>query len=200
MYNKYFRQLREQAILRDKEKCVICGVTREEYKKKKKRDFDVHHIEGTRNDLDNLETLCHTCHVKKERYLHKKNIRKMIKPINLHASVDTLFKKDPVINYTAVSDPHSVKLSLDPNSTTAVYEDSYSGSTGVNYYGHYWNWWESYADYHYHYYHWHPTSDKFEKAFKISRKLMEKKLVKPMKTVEDFFKLMDGIVEALKEF
>lgn len=68
----------------------------------------------------------------------------------------------------------------------------------ADYRGYYWSFWEPYREYHHDHYHFLPQSDNFERAFKISRKLMEKKLVKPMKTVEDFFKLMDAIVEVIK--
>jgi len=79
--------------------------------------------------------------------------------------------------------------------TDAVYQGG--GLVGGNYYGYYWPYWQPYNEYYHSCYHTFTTSDKFETAFKLARKLMDKKLVKPQKTVEDFFKLMDSIVEIL---
>lgn len=65
---------RNPALQRDKEKCVMCGMTREEHKKKYGRDITVDHIDGRgkhtkdkNNSLENLETLCLVCHGKKDR-------------------------------------------------------------------------------------------------------------------------------------
>ena len=58
---------REKAIQRDGEKCVKCGMTREQHRKTFGRDITVDHIdgngrytppEGRNNSLDNLMTLC----------------------------------------------------------------------------------------------------------------------------------------------
>ena len=75
--DKYnFGGLREKVIQRDKEKCLHCGMTRQDHKKKWKRDITVDHIEGIgvydkfggkRNTMDNLQTLCLVCHSKKDR-------------------------------------------------------------------------------------------------------------------------------------
>lgn len=70
-----FGNNREQAIQRDGEKCVQCGMTREEHKIRYGRDITVDHINGkgrneTRkekdNRLENLQTLCLSCHGKKD--------------------------------------------------------------------------------------------------------------------------------------
>ena len=62
---------REKAILRDGGKCVKCGMTREEHKKKYNSDISVDHINGKGsstakekkdNRLENLQTLCLSCH------------------------------------------------------------------------------------------------------------------------------------------
>lgn len=69
---KNWNRQRNQAKKRDGNSCQICG-----YKKKKsiKRDIDVHHIISyytfcgdykTANELNNLITLCRTCHFKVE--------------------------------------------------------------------------------------------------------------------------------------
>ena len=64
-------QVREQAIQRDGEKCVECGITREEHKAKLNQDLHVDHIDNygrnvikksKNNNLDNLQTLCIRCH------------------------------------------------------------------------------------------------------------------------------------------
>jgi hypothetical protein len=66
---------REIAIQRDGEKCVKCGMTREENRLKYGRDITVDHIDGRgvgvpvhlkNNDLSNLMTLCFKCHGTKD--------------------------------------------------------------------------------------------------------------------------------------
>lgn len=64
---------REKAIQRDSQRCVNCGMTREEHKQKYGKDITVDHIDGTgRNELisnhhiDNLQTLCLKCHGSKD--------------------------------------------------------------------------------------------------------------------------------------
>lgn len=66
---------RERVILRDGEKCVECGMTREEHKRKWGRDITVDHIDGNgrnvsvrkkNNNMDNLQTLCLSCHGSKD--------------------------------------------------------------------------------------------------------------------------------------
>ena len=65
---------REIAIQRDGEKCVQCGMTRQEHFAKYGKDITVDHIDkmGLRaprelknNSLDNLQTLCPNCHARK---------------------------------------------------------------------------------------------------------------------------------------
>lgn len=76
---------RELVIRRDGEKCLHCGITREQHKAKYGRDIAVDHIDhrGTglrkmyrNNSIDNLQTLCFSCHSKKDRFLlDVKNIK-----------------------------------------------------------------------------------------------------------------------------
>lgn len=71
----YFKYLyggnREKVIKRDNEKCVRCGVTREEHKLLYGKDITVDHIDRNgknkpahlkNNSLENLQTLCFKCH------------------------------------------------------------------------------------------------------------------------------------------
>ena len=62
---------REAAVKRDGEKCTQCGITREDHKTKWNQDLHVDHKDGygrnvtkktQNNSLDNLETLCVSCH------------------------------------------------------------------------------------------------------------------------------------------
>lgn len=107
--------------------------------------------------------------------------------INLQAPISTMFS-------TSAQNIGGVSYTTTTGNTLG---DS-TGTTQVNAYnGYYWPFWEPYNQYYHSYYHTTTTPDKFETAFKLSRKLMDKKLVKPQKTVEDFFKLMDAIVEVL---
>lgn len=74
--NKYqFGGNRELAIIRDGEKCVMCGMDRDEHKQRYNRDITVDHIDGSgrntsttlrNNSLNNLQTLCLPCHGKKD--------------------------------------------------------------------------------------------------------------------------------------
>jgi hypothetical protein len=72
---KLFGGNREAAILRDGEKCVKCGMTREEHRERFNRDITVDHIDGRgcnvpvhmkNNELSNLQTLCMPCHTRKD--------------------------------------------------------------------------------------------------------------------------------------
>lgn len=66
---------REAAILRDKEKCVKCGITRSQHRITYGKDITVDHIDGKgklvskedkNNELSNLQTLCSKCHGAKD--------------------------------------------------------------------------------------------------------------------------------------
>jgi len=66
---------RELVIQRDGEKCVKCGMTREEHQTKYGLDITVDHIDNNgrnkprplkNNDPDNLQTLCLPCHTRKD--------------------------------------------------------------------------------------------------------------------------------------
>ncbi len=61
------------AIQRDGEKCVICKLSRVDHKIKYGRDITVDHIDGKgryskiqNNTLENLQTLCLSCHGRKD--------------------------------------------------------------------------------------------------------------------------------------
>ena len=68
---------REIAIQRDRERCVKCGITRIQHYEKFGFDIHVDHIDGRgagvksvklkNNSLDNLQTLCVTCHAIKDK-------------------------------------------------------------------------------------------------------------------------------------
>ncbi len=69
---------REQAIQRDGEKCVKCGMTRAEHIAVYGHDITVDHIDkrGSKvkdknNSLDNLQTLCLKCHSYKDNVFKK---------------------------------------------------------------------------------------------------------------------------------
>jgi len=71
----YFGGVREDVIQRDGEKCVDCGMTRQEHKERWNKDITVDHINrlgsGVSKHLkdnrpENLQTLCCVCHGKKD--------------------------------------------------------------------------------------------------------------------------------------
>jgi len=71
---------RKKALERDRYMCLSCGMTREEHKKKWNRDITVDHIDGKginskdkNNKLSNLQTLCLSCHGKKDSVNIKHN-------------------------------------------------------------------------------------------------------------------------------
>lgn len=72
---KSFSGIRETVIQRDGERCVKCGMPRDEHKERYSRDITVDHIDGNgrnsprplkNNDLNNLQTLCLSCHSTKD--------------------------------------------------------------------------------------------------------------------------------------
>ncbi len=69
--NFFFDGNREEAIQRDGEKCRVCGLSRNESLVRYKEDLTVHHIDGNgknaivkNNDINNLTTVCKSCHKK----------------------------------------------------------------------------------------------------------------------------------------
>lgn len=73
-YGSGWHKKREKKIKQDGEKCVGCGMTREEHKRKYGQDLEVHHVQPVRkfenleraHELENLETYCIKCHRKWE--------------------------------------------------------------------------------------------------------------------------------------
>jgi hypothetical protein len=104
--------------------------------------------------------------------------------VDLNAPVQTLFAS--TTSNTATGQSYTI------GSGGTAFNDT--SNTAVNYI---WPYYEPYKTYYYPIYHEIPASDKFEVAFKLSRKLMELKLTRPLKTIEDYFKLMDAIVAVL---
>ena len=79
--NKYmssYTKLDKQANIRDGFKCVECG---------KETGLEVHHIKPEIEELDNLITLCHSCHKKRH------NMAGCFKRGNDERRVETMFKK-----------------------------------------------------------------------------------------------------------
>jgi len=74
-YGYAWSQIREQVILRDNERCQVCGLCREKSENILDRDLTVHHIEPLRefsdvsdaHENDNLVTVCQRCHPKVEQ-------------------------------------------------------------------------------------------------------------------------------------
>jgi len=73
MHKIRFGGLREEVIKRDNEKCVDCGMTRQEHKDRWGRDITVDHIDGNgrnanikNHDIINMQTMCLRCHGRKD--------------------------------------------------------------------------------------------------------------------------------------
>lgn len=87
---------REIAIQRDGEKCVTCGMTRDEHRAKYGgKDITVDHIDGSgmskpkhlkNNALSNLQTLCLGCHGRKDSRLVVKLTPEDVRDIRMFAS------------------------------------------------------------------------------------------------------------------
>lgn len=65
---------REKVLQRDNYQCVKCSITQDQHKKKFGFSLSVDHIDGKgryskeqNNSLDNLITLCFSCHGRKDR-------------------------------------------------------------------------------------------------------------------------------------
>lgn len=71
--NTRFGGQRNTVLARDNWSCVVCGMTDEEHREKWQRAITIDHIDGRgryseiqNNDLENLQTLCLSCHGKKD--------------------------------------------------------------------------------------------------------------------------------------
>jgi len=78
----YFGGNREKALIRDKEQCQLCGLSRSESYKKYNNDLCVVHINDKKNNnLENLITICRIClklNIGKFKKI-KHNLKKIIK-------------------------------------------------------------------------------------------------------------------------
>ncbi|WP_161605724.1 HNH endonuclease [Natrinema pallidum] len=74
-YGPSWPQQRAKTLRRDDFECQNCGIGRDDHYEKFDLDLNVHHVQPFRtfdsaaiaNQLDNLVTLCHSCHLKIER-------------------------------------------------------------------------------------------------------------------------------------
>lgn len=80
MHNYNFGGNRELVLKRDKYQCVNCGMNRDEHRLRYHCDITIDHIDRKGNGLkrrdrnnhpDNLQTLCLSCHGKKDGYLNR---------------------------------------------------------------------------------------------------------------------------------
>lgn len=70
---KRFNGLRDRVIMRDQERCLHCGMDRRTHYKRWSKDLTIDHIDGNgrnsempNNELNNLATLCLSCHGRKD--------------------------------------------------------------------------------------------------------------------------------------
>lgn len=101
---------REVAIKRDGEKCVRCGMTRDQHRIRYGVDITVDHMDGRgvkspvhekNNRLDNLQTLCIHCHSSKDNKQNKLTDTQVINIRHMRGS----------ITYTAISRLYGVTQS-----------------------------------------------------------------------------------------
>lgn len=104
---------REKAIQRDGEKCVKCGLSRSDHRDKYGKDITVDHIDNNgiykpadkrNNSLDNLQTLCIRCHVKKDNRTNKISDLDAINIRHVRGSISSyrlgkMYKVDPSYIY-----------------------------------------------------------------------------------------------------
>ena len=68
--------IRQERLKRDDYKCVDCGITEKQHKNKLNCSLSIHHLEPWvlhhNNKIDNLITLCVSCHQKREAVICKK--------------------------------------------------------------------------------------------------------------------------------
>jgi 5-methylcytosine-specific restriction endonuclease McrA len=74
MHKKRFGGLRDNVLARDNYSCKRCGMTDKEHMAKWNRHITVDHIDGLgrnvqdpNNNIDNLQTLCLSCHGRKDK-------------------------------------------------------------------------------------------------------------------------------------
>lgn len=72
--NFFFGGNRKRVLERDGYKCIVCGMTDEEHRKKWGRGITIDHFDGfgrnskiKNNDMDNLYTMCLSCHGRKDK-------------------------------------------------------------------------------------------------------------------------------------
>ncbi len=70
-----WNRAKEACLFRDNYTCQICGIKKGQIRNGKRVKVEVHHLDGTgsnipakemNNNLDNLITVCHQCHIKEE--------------------------------------------------------------------------------------------------------------------------------------
>lgn len=78
-YPREFYKIRDEIISKYDEKCVVCGMTQKEHRKKYNKGICVHHIDGdvSNNDKSNLTVLCQPCNSKVEHLDHRPDIEEL---------------------------------------------------------------------------------------------------------------------------
>lgn len=92
---------RKEVFERDKYKCVKCGMTKKQHYKKYDVNLSVDHIDGfgryvhpklKNNSMDNLQTLCLSCHGRKDNSLTKLTEKQVLEIRNSHAPYSRFVK------------------------------------------------------------------------------------------------------------
>lgn len=87
-----WKRMREFIYRRDGEKCTVCSVTEEEYKKKTKKSLHVHHKDKNRrnNKYENLVLMCGQCHQSQ----HQNNFKQPKKIVHGQFGTRLYYRKD----------------------------------------------------------------------------------------------------------
>ncbi len=100
--------LRQQVLERDGHKCVKCGMTDAEHKTKWNRPITVDHKDKNRkhNTLDNLQTLCLTCHGNKDL------IQRLREPSFVKHKVEALEMRERGFSYQEIADRFGFSVAI----------------------------------------------------------------------------------------
>lgn len=137
--NRNFGGLRKKTLQRDNYSCVECGLNNEEHQKKWKRSITVDHIDGfgryskiKHNSMENLQTLCLSCHGKKDH--RKKGVKNKMRKLALLAVLLTSASKSWALSWEdwiKDSEGNIVKFTALSSISPSYFYNAFSGRSEV---------------------------------------------------------------------